>query len=73
MDSKQDMKEELRSLVRGLKTHIVSGMDSPGGFSNLYLKGKDLSVKSVDKPVTLEDIRKKLGGLSKMFSAPGEE
>ena len=61
MDSKQDMREELRGLVKGLKNHIAAGIDSPGGLSNLYLTGKDLSVASVDKPVTLEDIRKELG------------
>ena len=61
MDSKQNIREELRGLVRGLKNHIAAGIDSPGGLSNLYLTGKDLSVESVNKPVTLEDIMKELG------------
>ena len=61
MDSKQNMKEELRSIVSGLKGHIAAGMDSPGELSNLYLTGKDLSVELDNKPVTLEDIMKELG------------
>ena len=47
--------------MRGLRGHIIAGMDSPGGLSNLYLTGKDLSVESLDKPLTLEDIREELG------------
>ncbi|MBE9547023.1 MAG: uracil-DNA glycosylase, partial [Proteobacteria bacterium] len=61
MDSRQNTKEELRSIVRGLKGHIIAGMDSPGGLSNLYMKGGDLSVDADNKPVTLEDIREELG------------
>ncbi len=61
MDSKQDMREELHGLVRGLKGHIITEMDSPGRLSNLYMTGKALSEETVGKPVTLEDIRGELG------------
>ena len=55
------MREELRSLVKGFKNHIVAGTSFPGGLFNLYLKGKDPSETTLDKPMTLEDIRKELG------------
>jgi len=61
MDSKQGMRDELRRIVRGFKGYINAGMDSPGGLSNLYLKGVDIPGEAADKPVTLEDIRKELG------------
>ncbi len=61
IDSKQDMREELRILVKGLKDHITAGVDSPGGLSHLYLKGENPSASAFDRSVTLEEIRAVLG------------
>lgn len=61
MDSREDLREELRVIVRDFKGHLVAGMDSPRRLSNLYLKGRDFSAEAVDKPLTLEDIRRELG------------
>ncbi len=61
MDSRENLREELRMIVRDFKAHIVAGMDSPRRCSNLYIKGGDSSVEAVNKPVTLEDIRRELG------------
>ncbi|MDO9528945.1 MAG: uracil-DNA glycosylase [Syntrophales bacterium] len=61
MDSKQDMREELRLLVKGLKGHITAGVNSPGGLSHLYLKGECPSEATFDRSVTLEEIRGALG------------
>jgi DNA polymerase len=61
VDSRENLREELRMIVREFKCHLVAGMDSPRGFSNLYLKGRDFSAGAVDKPLTLEDIRRELG------------
>lgn len=61
IDSKQDMREELRLIVKDLKDHITAGADSPGGLSHLYLKGEDPSESAFDRSVTLEEIRGALG------------
>lgn len=61
MDSKQNMREELRLIVKCLKGNITAGADSPGGLSHLYLKGEDPSDATLDQPLTLEEIRGALG------------
>jgi uracil-DNA glycosylase family 4 len=61
MESKQNMREELRLIVKGLKCHIAAGADSPEGLSHLYLKGEDPSESAFDRSLTLEEIRGGLG------------
>ncbi len=61
IDSKDNLREELRLIVKSLQGHITAGMDSSGGLTNLYLKGKDPYETTSDQSLTLENIRKTLG------------